>query len=257
MKQVLQPIDSGATRIVEIPAPICGPREVLIANEASLISAGTEKMIIDLARMSLLAKARERPDQVRRVLQKLSQEGVRDTIQQVRSKLADPMSLGYSSAGVVIEVGREVRQFRLGDRVASNGPHAGIVAVSQNLVARIPSGVSFQEGCYGVVGAIALQGVRLAKVSVGDRVAVIGLGLIGQITVMLLRASGCIVIGTDLDETKCQLARESGAEAGLQAEFVSTILARTDGHGADAVLITASTPGNGRPIEPGRISIEA
>ena len=248
MKQVLQPIDSGSTRVVEIPTPTCGPREVLIANEASLISAGTEKMILDLARKSLLAKARERPDQVRRVLQKLKQEGVRDTIQQVRAKLADPMSLGYSSSGVVIEVGREVRQFRPGDRVASNGPHAGVVAVSQNLVARIAAGVPFTEACYGVVGAIALQAVRLAKVSVGDRVAVIGLGLIGQITVMLLRASGCIVIGTDLDETRCQLANRSGAEAGTREEFVSTLLEQTDGHGADAVLITASTPGN-EPLE--------
>ena len=248
MKQVLQPIDSGSTLVAEIPIPICGPREVLIANEASLISAGTEKMILDLARKSLLAKARERPDQVRRVLQKLKQEGVFDTIQQVRAKLADPMSLGYSAAGVVIEAGREVRQFRPDDRVASNGPHAGVVAVPQNLVARLPAAVPFAEGCYGVVGAIALQGVRLARVGVGDRVAVIGLGLIGQITVMLLRASGCIVIGTDLDEARCQLANRSGAEAGTREEFVSTLLERTDGHGADAVLITASTPGN-EPLE--------
>jgi predicted dehydrogenase/threonine dehydrogenase-like Zn-dependent dehydrogenase len=248
MKQVLQPIDSGATRVEEIPAPICGPREVLIANEASLISAGTEKMIVELARKSLLGKARERPDQVRRVLQKLKQEGVRDTIQQVRAKLAEPMSLGYSSAGVVIEAGREVGQFRPGDRVASNGPHAGVVAVPQNLVARVPAGMAFEEACYGVVGAIALQGVRLAKIGVGDRVAVIGLGLIGQIAIMLLRASGCIVIGTDPDEAKCQLAIKSGAEAGAREEFVSTLLERTNGHGADAVLITASTPSN-EPLE--------
>lgn len=248
MKQVLQPIDSGAIRVAEIPAPICGAREVLIANEASLISAGTEKMIVDLARKSLIGKARERPDHVRRVLQKLKQEGVLETIQQVRAKLADPMSLGYSSAGVVIEAGREVRQFQPGDRVASNGPHAGVVAVPQNLVARIPAGVSFAEACYGVVGAIALQGVRLARVGVGDRVAVIGLGLIGQIAVMLLRASGCLVIGTDPDEARCQLAIKSGAEAGTREEFVSTLLERTDGHGVDAVLVTASTPSN-EPLE--------
>ncbi len=248
MKQVLQPIDSGATRVAEIPAPICGPREVLIANETSLISAGTEKMIVDLARKSLLGKARERPDHVRRVLQKVRQEGVLETIQQVRAKLADPLSLGYSSAGTVIEAGREVRQFQPGDRVASNGAHAGVVAVPHNLVARIPAGVPFSEACYGVVGAIALQGVRLAKVGVGDRVAVIGLGLIGQIAVMLLRASGCIVIGTDPDEARRQLAINSGAEAGRREEFVATLLARTGGHGVDAVLIAASTSSD-EPIE--------
>jgi predicted dehydrogenase/threonine dehydrogenase-like Zn-dependent dehydrogenase len=205
-------------------------------------------MVVELAKKSLLGKARERPDQVRRVLQKLRQEGLSETLRQVRAKLAEPIGLGYASAGVVLEVGRNVRWFRPGDRVASNGPHAEIVAVPQNLVARIPDGVSYDEACYGVVGAIALQGIRLAHVQVGDRVAVIGLGLVGQLAVGLLLASGCIVIGTDLDEWKCQLARGAGADAGCRDAFLSAVSERTNGHGADAVLITASTAGNG-PIE--------
>jgi predicted dehydrogenase/threonine dehydrogenase-like Zn-dependent dehydrogenase len=248
MQQVLQQVDSGKTLVRELPAPRCGSAEVLIANHASLVSAGTEKMVVELARKSLLGKARERPDQVRRVLQKLRDDGVLDTVRQVRAKLADPVALGYSSAGVVLEVGREVRHLRTGDRVASNGPHAGVVAVSQNLVTRIPHDLPFEEACYGVIGAIALQGVRLAQVGVGDRVAVIGLGLIGQIAVRLLRAAGCTVIGTDLDEWKCRLASEAGAEAGSRDLFISTVLERTGRHGADAVLIAASTASN-EPLE--------
>ncbi len=248
MRQILQQIDSGRTVVREVPAPVCGRREVLIANHASLLSAGTEKMVVDLARKSLLGKARERPDQVRRVLEKLRREGVLETIRQVRAKLRDPIALGYSSAGTVIEVGRDVRRFRPGDRVASNGPHAGVVAVPQNLVARIPDVSPFEEACYGVVASIALQGVRLAHIGVGDRVAVIGLGLIGQITCMILRASGCLVIGTDTDEEKRRLASETGCEVGAKDEFLARISERTDGHGADAVLITAATASND-PLE--------
>ncbi len=248
MRQILQQIDSGRTAVREVPAPVCGRREVLIANHASLLSAGTEKMVLDLARKSLLGKACERPDQVRRVLEKLRREGVLETIRQVRAKLQDPIALGYSSAGTVIEVGREVSRFRPGDRVASNGPHAGVVAVPQNLVARVPDSVPFEEACYGVVASIALQGVRLAQVGVGDRVAVIGLGLIGQITCRILRASGCVVIGTDIDEQKRRLASEMGCETGTRDEFLAHISERTDGHGADAVLITAATASND-PLE--------
>jgi NADPH:quinone reductase-like Zn-dependent oxidoreductase len=141
MKQVLQRIDGGPTEIREAPAPICGPREVLIANHASLISAGTEKAVVDLAKKSLIAKARARPDQVRRVLQKLAREGFFETLKQVRSKLADPLALGYAASGVVLEVGREVDTFRPGDLVASNGAHAGVVVVSRNLATRVPEGV--------------------------------------------------------------------------------------------------------------------
>jgi predicted dehydrogenase len=248
MKQLLQRIDNGATEVREVPAPLCGPREVLVANQASLVSAGTEKMIVELSKKSLLGKARERPDHVRRVLEKLRTEGLRETLGQVRAKLADPMTLGYSSAGVVLEVGAAVRTFRPGDRVASNGAHAEVVAVPQNLVARVPDAVPFEEACYAVVGAIALQGVRLTGVGLGDRVAVVGLGLIGQIAVMLLRAAGCHVLGTDPDEAKRRLAAEFGAETAAREAFDAAVLERTGGHGADAVVITASTPSND-PLE--------
>src|SRR5262245_56026755 len=138
MRQVIQPIDGRAMAVAEVPAPACGPGQVLIANACSLISAGTERAVVDLARKSLLAKARERPDQVRRVIQKVRQEGVAGTLQQVRARLSQPMPLGYSSAGVVLKVGPGVRAIRPGDRVASNGPHAEVVAVGKNLVARVP-----------------------------------------------------------------------------------------------------------------------
>jgi len=249
MQQVLQPIDGGATEVVEAPLPACGPHEVLIANRFSLISAGTERSTVELAKTSLLQKARKRPDHVKRVLEKVRQEGLLTTIRQVRAKLATPMPLGYSSAGVVIDVGDSVRNFHVGDHVASNGPHAGVVAVGENLVARVPESLPLDRACYAVVGAVALQGVRLANVGLGDVVGVIGLGLIGQMTVSLLKAAGCTVIGADLDARKQDLAREMGADfAGDVRTFAERIALCTGGRGADAILITASTPSN-QPIE--------
>src|SRR5262245_65003570 len=197
MQQVLQPIDGGATEVVEAPLPACGSHEVLIANRFSLISAGTERSTVELAKTSLLQKARKRPEHVKRVLEKVRQQGLLTTIRQVRAKLATPMPLGYSSAGVVIDVGDAVRSFHVGDRVASNGPHAGVVAVGENLVARVPENLALDRACFAVVGAVALQGVRLANVGLSDIVGVIGLGLIGQMTVALLKAAGCTVIGAD------------------------------------------------------------
>jgi predicted dehydrogenase len=249
MQQVLQPIDGGATEVVEAPIPPCGPHEVLVANRFSLISAGTERSTVELAKTSLLQKARKRPDHVRRVLEKVRQEGLLTTIRQVRAKLATPMPLGYSSAGVVIDVGDNVRHFHVGDRVASNGPHAGVVAVGENLCARVPENLPLDRACYAVVGAVALQGVRLANVGLSDVVGVIGLGLIGQMTVSLLKAAGCTVIGADLDPKKQRLAREMGADfAGDVRSFSEQIALRTGGRGADAILITASTASN-QPIE--------
>lgn len=240
MKQVLQFVDSGATKVQELPAPVCGPQEVLIANSASLISAGTERAVIELAKRSLLGKARERPDQVRRVLQKLRQEGVIDTLRQVRARLQQPIALGYSSAGVVLEVGREVRRFRPGDRVASAGAHAEIVVVPQTLVAAVPDSIAFEEAGYATVGAIALNGLRLGQTGLGDRVAIIGLGLIGQIAVQLARASGARVLATDVDAARLALAGEFGAETVPPDAFGALVDQATEGHGADAVLITAS-----------------
>jgi len=248
MQQVIQPINGRITEVVEIPAPVCGPNQVLIANACSLVSAGTEKSVVTLARKSLIAKARQRPDHVRRVLQKVRQEGLVNTIHQVRVKLDQPIPLGYSSAGVVLEVGQGVQAFRPGDRVASNGAHAGIVAVGQKLVAHVPDDVPFEHACYAVVGSIALEGIRLAQVGIGSVVGVIGLGLIGQLAVMLLKAAGCTVLGTDLETSKCTLARTLGADWAEPEGFTEAIAARSLGYGADAVLIAASTLSNA-PLE--------
>jgi predicted dehydrogenase/threonine dehydrogenase-like Zn-dependent dehydrogenase len=245
---VIQDVRRGELSVASIPEPLARPGHVLIANACSIISAGTEKMVLELAKKSLLGKARERPDHVRRVLQKLRTEGFFNTVRQVLEKLDEPMTMGYSSAGVVLACGAGVQQFKPGDRAASNGPHAGAVCVPKNLCARVPDGVPFDQAAFTVLGAIALQGVRLARLGLGDTAFVIGLGLVGQITVALLRANGCRILGTDLDPAKCRLAMRMGAdqaEAGLGS---NQVLEFTRGLGADAVLITASTKSDG-PVE--------
>jgi predicted dehydrogenase/threonine dehydrogenase-like Zn-dependent dehydrogenase len=248
VQQVIQNVRSGQLSVVELPDPVARPGQVLIANAASLISAGTEKTTIELAQKSLLGKARERPDHVRRALEKMRNEGFFRTLQQLREKLDEPLALGYSSAGTVLACGAGVQELRAGDRVASNGPHAGVVSVPRNLCARVPDGVSLEHAAFATVGAIALQGVRLSRLGLGDTALVVGLGLVGQLTVALLRAAGCRVLGTDPDPAKCELALRAGAEdarAGLEPQQVRE---RTAGLGADAVLIAASTPSN-QPVE--------
>jgi hypothetical protein len=242
--QVIQDIRSGKLVVAEVPAPLAQRGEVLIANVASVISAGTERMTIDLAKKSLLGKARERPDLVRRVLEKCRNEGVLTTLRQVRERLDTPLPMGYSSAGVVLACGAGVQHLKPGDRAASNGSHAGIVSVGKHLCAAIPEGVDFDQAAFAVLGAIALHGVRLARAELGESVLVIGLGLIGQIAVSLLAAAGCRVIGTDPDEKKCELALKMGAQRARPNLGEAQILADTGGLGADAVLITASTTSN-------------
>ena len=248
MRQVVQEVGTGKTLVREFPDPMAPPGGVLVANVVSMVSAGTERYVVELAKKSLLGKARERPDHVRRVLQKMRQEGVFTTIQQVRAKLDEPMALGYSAAGVVLECGRGVSDLSPGDRVAVAGPHAEIVAIGRNLVARIPENVSFEQAAYGAIGAIALEGVRLAKAQLSERVVVIGLGLIGQITVALLKAQGCRVFGLDLDPKKLELAKVFGADAVGLGNPREAIAQFTDQRGADAVIITAATDSN-EPIE--------
>ena len=234
--------------MVDCPAPVAQAGQVLIANASSLISAGTEKMVMDLASKSLLGKARERPDHVRRVLEKVRNEGLFNTVRAVREKLDEPMTMGYSSAGVVVACGHGVECYKPGDRVASNGNHAELVAVPVNLTARIPDNVCFDHAAFGVLGSISLHGVRLSKTTLGETVFVIGLGLVGQLAVGLLSAAGCRVIGTDLDAGKCELALKMGADIARPGLNGSNIEELTAGAGADAVLITASTKSNG-PIE--------
>jgi predicted dehydrogenase/threonine dehydrogenase-like Zn-dependent dehydrogenase len=221
------------------------PGHVLIQNECSIISAGTEKSVVDLASKSLLQKARSRPDLVKQVWNKLKTQGIRQTIQQVTSKLDEPIALGYASTGVVLAVGEGVQGIRPGDRVASNGNHAGVVCVPKHLCALVPEHVPAEEAAFTVIASIALQGVRLARTGLGETVFVIGLGLIGQVAVKLLKAQGCRVVATDLDQAKCELAKEMGAdhaETGMTGEQVRQL---TRGIGADAVLITAATQSDG------------
>ena len=248
MKQVIQNVRSGELKVQEIPAPAVDHGSVLIANQSSLVSAGTEKMIVDLSKKSLLGKARERPDQVKRVLEKIRNEGLFSTIDQVRKKLDTPMTMGYSSAGIVLACGAGVQNFKPGDRVASNGPHAEIVSVPKNLCAAVANHVEFDHACFAVLGSIAMQGIRLSKTVLGDTVFVIGLGLVGQMTVALLKSAGARVIGTDLDQSKCDLALKMGAEIARPGIKAAEIEQMTGGLGADSVVITASTKSN-QPIE--------
>jgi predicted dehydrogenase/threonine dehydrogenase-like Zn-dependent dehydrogenase len=244
MRQVLQSLRNGQTVLAEVPAPQAGPRELLVQTTRSLVSSGTERMLVEFGRAGWLDKARQQPERVRQVLDKVRADGLLPTIDAVRSKLDQPLPLGYSSVGVVADIGAEVRGFTRGERVVSNGPHAEWVAVPRNLCARVPAEVSDDEAAFAVIGAIALQGVRLAAPTLGERFAVIGLGLVGLLTVQLLRANGCRVLGVDPNARRGQLARHLGAEVvdverGEDALTVAESF--SDGLGVDGVLITAAT----------------
>jgi len=227
---------------------------LLVRNSYSLISAGTERSKIELARSNLLDKARQRPDQVRQVLNNLRQEGLIPTYQKVMTRLDTPITLGYCSAGVAIEVGERAQEFKIGDRVACAGEgyacHAEVVSVPKNLCVKVPDTVSLDHAAFAPLGAIALQGVRQAHATVGENVAVIGLGLVGLLTVQLLKAAGCRVLGMDLDPGRCQMAQQLGADvtADNGQRMADLAAAMTAGHGVDAVIITAATKSSA-PIE--------
>ncbi len=248
MKQVIQDVRSGATTVKEIPAPLAGPGQVVLATVRSAISAGTERYVVDLARKSLIGKARQRPQDVKRILHKLRQDGVLTTLTQVRAKLDDPMPLGYSAAGTVLTCGAGVQEFKPGDRIATASSHCAVSVVGRNLCAHIPDNVSFEQAAYTSIASIGLQGVRLAQVSLGDSVLVIGLGLIGQICVCLLKAQGCRVFGTDLDPAKVELARSLGADAAALGAPAQAVKDFSGSFGVDAVVLTVATDSNG-PIE--------
>jgi predicted dehydrogenase len=239
---------NGKLRVDSAPVPAVHAGHVLIANRASVISAGTERAAREQAKQSLASRARQRPDQVVSVLRQIRHDGLRPTVRSIRDRLEQPLSLGYCSAGVVLACGAGVQEFKPGDRVASNGSHAEVVCVPRHLCAAIPDHLPFDQAALTVLGAIALQGVRLSQIALGETVFVIGLGLVGQLAVSLARAAGGRVIGTDPDDSKCQLAIALGAEAarpGLSADNVRSL---TRGLGADAVLIAAATPSHG-PVE--------
>ena len=253
MRQVVQHMRTGKLSVEDVPSPTVQPGGLLVATRASLISVGTERATVGVAKKSLLGKAMDRPDLVRKVVQKVQKDGLRDTAKMVSARLDVPAALGYSCAGVVLDVGVGAAGFSVGDRVACAGQnyasHAEVVFVPQNLCVKLPDAVSFDDAAYVTVGAIALQGVRQADPKLGDVVAVIGLGLIGQLTVQLLRANGCRVLAADPDAEKQALARDLGAEQAVAPEALAAAgLAATEGHGVDAVLIAASTKESG-PVE--------
>lgn len=244
MRQILQSLKTGATDMFDIPCPSVKSGQLLIRTTCSLVSAGTERMLIDFGKANPIEKARQQPDKVRMVLDKIKTDGLLQTIDAVRGKLEQPLPLGYCNVGEVLEVGRGVEGFAVGERIASNGKHAEAVSVPVNLCAKIPKNVSNEQAAFTVVGAIALQGIRLVKPTLGEVVVVTGLGLIGQLAVQLLRANGCRVLGIDFDVDKLAIAKSFGAEvvnlgAGEDPVKAAEIFSR--GRGVDAVLISAAT----------------
>mgnify|MGYP006123382135 CR=1 FL=1 len=246
MKQIIQNLKNGETILEDLPVPNVQDGCVLIKSHCSLVSLGTEKMLVNFGKANFFQKARQQPEKVKEVLNKIKSDGLKPTLDVVFRKLDQPLPLGYCNAGEVIGIGKGVSKFKIGDRVASNGNHAEVVNVPENLVALIPNDVSFEHASFTVIGAIALQGIRLAKLNYGETVVVIGLGLIGLITVQLLKSSGCEVIGFDFDDNKVELAKSYDVEAynSSQIDSVSTVMKMTNNIGCDSVIITASSKSN-------------
>lgn len=244
MKQILQNLGSGETQVLEVPSPGCRGQHLLIASTVSLVSSGTERMLVEFARGSLIHKVRQQPDKVRQVFEKMRTDGVATTVEAVRSKLDQPLALGYCNVGRVLEVGPGTEGFAPGERVVSNGKHAELVLVPKNLCARIPDQVDDESAAFTILGAIALQGIRLAQPTLGEAVVVTGLGLLGLLAIQLLRANGCRVLGIDFVPARLELARQLGAEVvdlGAGADPVVAANAFSRGRGVDAVILAAST----------------
>lgn len=257
MKQILQDMANGGSNLVEAPAPKASTGNLLIDTSISLISAGTERMLVDFGKASLLDKARQQPDKVKMVLEKVQTDGLMTTLEAVQSKLAQPLPLGYCNVGVVNALGKGVNGFKEGDRVVSNGPHADVVRVPKNLCALIPDNVSNEEASFTVVASIGLQGIRLAEPTLGEAFVVTGVGLIGLLTVQLLRAQGCRVLAIDYDDAKLALAKQFGAQVcnpGKGEDPVAAGMAFSRGNGVDGVIITASTKSNDPVTQAARMS---
>jgi predicted dehydrogenase/threonine dehydrogenase-like Zn-dependent dehydrogenase len=242
LKQVLQNLSNGETILAEVPCPEVSVGSVLIATRLTLVSAGTERMLVDFGKAGYLQKARQQPDKVKQVLEKVKTDGLIPTIEAVRSKLDQPLALGYCNAGVVLE--SRVGEFEKGERVVSNGNHAEVVRVSKNLCARIPDSVDDESAAFTVLGAIGLQGIRLLNPTLGETIVVSGLGLIGLICVQMLRANGCRVLGIDIDPARCELARQFGAQtvdlsSGEDPVAIAKVFSR--GRGVDGVVVAATT----------------
>lgn len=252
MKQLLQDLRAKKPHLAEVPVPTPPPGMALVRTAASLVSAGTERTLVEFAGRSLLGKARSRPDLLRQVLEKARREGLVNAASAAFGRLGEAMPLGYSSAGTIVELGGGVQGFRVGQRVACAGGgyavHAEYVLVPQNLMAPLPDNVDFESGAFTTLGAIALHGLRLAEVQLGERVAVIGLGLLGQMAASLAAAAGCQTLGIDVNERRVALARKRGLRSVERGKALETAMSFTQGAGFDAVLICADTDSDD-PIE--------
>jgi predicted dehydrogenase/threonine dehydrogenase-like Zn-dependent dehydrogenase len=247
MRQILQNLKTGATEVAEVPAPCVGAGQLLIRTTHTLVSPGTERELVEFGKSNLLDKARQQPDKVRQVLDKVRTDGLLTTLDAVRNKLDQPIALGYSNVGVVADIGRGVQGFAIGDRVVSNGKHAEAVCVPKNLCARIPDTVPDEHAVFTVLGAVGLQGVRLVNPTLGECVVVTGLGLIGLLAVQLLRAQGCRVLGIDFNSARLAMAGQLGAttvDLSRGEDPLAVAAAFSRGRGVDAVLITAATKSN-------------
>jgi len=243
MKQIIQDLKKGNTILEEVPTPQVRPGTLLVRTTRSLVSLGTERMLVEFGKAGFIDKARQQPDKVKQVLDKMKAEGVLPTIEAVFNKLNQPLPLGYCNVGIVEAVGKGVHSFQVGDRVASNGNHAEFVCIPENLVAKIPDNVTDSEAAFTVIGSIGLEGIRLCNPTFGETIVVVGLGLIGLVTAELLKANGCNVIGYDFDQQKVDMAASKGITAfnpGNGTDPVKYVLQQTNEIGADGVIITAS-----------------
>lgn len=242
MKQLIQHLKTGETIIEEVPIPAIMPEHVLIQTTHSLVSTGTEKMLVEFSKANLISKARQNPERVAQVLDKIKTDGLLPTLDAVFRRLDEPLPLGYCNVGKVIGIGTGVTEFKIGDRVVSNGMHAEFVCVPKNLTAHIPDNVTDAAAAFTVVGAIGLQGIRLANPQLGDTVVVIGLGLIGLLTCQLALANGCKVLAFDIDENKINIAKQCKIAAyHIEKDDINSIVNKyTNSAGADSVIISAS-----------------
>ena len=245
MLQIFQDLKDGDTKLLDIPMPLAKDGHLIIRTKRTVVSAGTERMLVNFGKANYLQKARQQPDRVKMVLNKIQTDGLLPTVEAIKSKLDQPLPLGYCNAGIVLQ--SNVDSFKTGDRVVSNGPHAELVRSPEMLCARIPDNVDDESAAFTVLASIALQGIRLLNPTIGETVVVSGLGLIGLIAVQILKANGCKVLGVDFDEAKCRLAEDFGAQTvnlGLGQDLLSATNLFSEGNGIDAVLITASTESN-------------
>ena len=248
MKQIIQSFKNGELWLAEVPVPACKSVGAVVRTRASFVSAGTERMLVDFARKNIMGKVLQMPDQVQKVIRKMKSEGIFETLEKVKAKLDQPIPLGYSSAGIIEELGHAMRGYAVGDRVACGGAgyanHADYNYVPKNLMVKIPDGVSFEEASCATVGSIAMQGARQCDLRLGEQVCVMGLGLLGLLAVQMLKANGCRVIGFDPNPRRCQDAIDLGADQAVSSDLVAAADQFSRGMGMDAVLITAATKSN-------------